>query len=73
MKIVIVGFNVKQTKSLLYEQLTFKELSFDFDQSDDSSYSSAIGKVILRCMVKGCDFVSVRFIQEVAETTKEGK
>ena len=56
-KIVFVGFNIKQSKAVLYQKLELNS------SQDEENIKEKIGAVIRKSFMKGCNFVSVRFIE----------
>jgi len=62
-KIVFVGFKVKQDKSVMYKKV---EIEWDRIQEPmiDPTVSHYLGKPLLSAIQKDCDFVSIRFIKE---------
>ena len=58
MKIIFVGFSVKEEKSVLYKKI--KLTGAEQPAFSDVLIASQINKAIL----KGCDFMSLRFIAD---------
>lgn len=58
MKITFCGFNIKQDKAVVYKKLKLE------NSQDEEKIRAKIGEIIRQSFMKGCNFVSVRFIEE---------
>lgn len=62
MKIVFVGFKVKQDKSVMYKKIEVEDNVFGKELAPHDTVK--VGKVLSDAVKKDCDFVSIRFIKE---------
>jgi len=61
MKIVLVGFKVKEENSVYYKKLDTKPLKYGVEMTD-LQLEQALGHLMVDAAKKGAEFVSVRFI-----------
>jgi len=61
MKIVIVGFKVKEDKAIVYKKIEVENNCFE--KGLIPSDIVKVGKVLNHTIIKECDFVSIRFIK----------